>query len=235
MRFLIAFLLTFSLLFLSAPTKAQDTIAGEKAEMPLLWERPLALGVSSGLLLAGSSTLFFNPSIQANNWVRDNVQAWRFEQFNNAKIKIDNILQYVPLVAVEGLDLLGVPSKHTGWPMLQRVGSTAIVVTFATYSLKYAVHEKRPDSYARNSFPSGHTSFAFAGAELMRLEYGETSPLIPATGYAIAATTGMMRIYNDRHWLGDVLAGAAIGLFSADISYWLNDKLETIYAQRKKH
>ena len=34
----------------------------------------------------------------------------------------------------------------------------------STYLLKYTVREKRPDSDNRDSFPSGHTSSAFAGA-----------------------------------------------------------------------
>ena len=48
----------------------------------------------------------------------------------------------------------------------------------------------------------------------------------PAAGFAIAAFTGFMRLYNDRHWTGDVLAGAAVGIISADISFWLNNLIE---------
>ena len=48
-----------------------------------------------------------------------------------------------------------------------------------------------------NSFPSGHTANAFCGAELMRIEYGNWVGL---AGYAVAVTTGVMRMYNERHW-----------------------------------
>ena len=85
--------------------------------------------------------------------------------------------------------------------------------------LKYTtVRYPRPDSGARNSFPSGHTATVFLGAELMRIEYGGWWG---AGAYAVAATTALMRIYNGRHWTSDVLAGAAIGILSADIGYWL--------------
>ena len=85
--------------------------------------------------------------------------------------------------------------------------------------IKYTVQEPRPGSGARNSFPSGHTATAFTGAELIRLEYGN--------GYGIAAygitTAGvaLMRLYNDRHWLNDIVAGAGIGILSANIAYWM--------------
>ena len=234
MRSAFCLILLFSFLFCSCVVNAQDSVAMECDEIPFLWERPVPAVLTSSLLVAGSSTLFFEPSKKLNLYVRDNVQAWRQKQFGNSKIIVDNILQYLPLIAVEGLDLLGVPSRHTGWPMLQRVGSTAVVTFLTTQAIKYSIDEKRPDSYGLNSFPSGHTSFAFAGAELLRLEYGETSVWIPIAGYAVAATTGVMRIYNDRHWTGDVLAGAAIGMICADVSYWLNDKFDSFLAPRKK-
>ena len=44
---------------------------------------------------------------------------------------------------------------------------------------------------------------------------------IGVAGYAVAAGTGFFRMYNNRHWLTDVLAGAGIGILSAEIAYWL--------------
>ena len=132
----------------------------------------------------------------------------------------------LPIVSVVGLSLAGVPSRHEGWPLFFRAAGCAIVSTAIVQPLKGAVDELRPDRSAMTSFPSGHTSLAFSGAELLRLEYGQTSAWIPAAGFAVAVLTGFMRIYNDRHWAGDVLAGAGIGILSADLSYWLNDLIE---------
>ena len=64
----------------------------------------------------------------------------------------------------------------------------------------------------------------------MRLEYGRESGWIGAAGYAVALATGLLRIYNDRHWAGDVLAGAGIGVLTADLTWWVNKQLE----KRKK-
>lgn len=80
---------------------------------------------------------------------------------------------------------------------------------------------QRPDGSAFNSFPSGHTATAFVGAEVLRREYWHVSPWIGITGYAVAAGTGFLRMYNNRHWLTDVLAGAGIGILSVEIAYWL--------------
>lgn len=77
-----------------------------------------------------------------------------------------------------------------------------------TQGLKYVVDETRPNG-GRHSFPSGHTSFAFAGAEFIRKEYGWGWG-IPA--YATAGFVGWSRVESHQHYARDVLAGAAIGI-----------------------
>lgn len=59
------------------------------------------------------------------------------------------------------------------------------------------------------------------GAELLRREYWDVSPWIGVAGYAVAAGTGFFRMYNNRHWLTDVIAGAGIGILSVQAAYWL--------------
>ncbi|MEO7360029.1 MAG: phosphatase PAP2 family protein [Gemmatimonadaceae bacterium] len=68
-----------------------------------------------------------------------------------------------------------------------------------------------------NSFPSGHTSASFAAAtvfssEIRRLHPGAAKFTTPAL-YGIATLVGGARMYNNRHWLTDVAAGALIGHF----------------------
>lgn len=56
------------------------------------------------------------------------------------------------------------------------------------------------------------------GAELIRSEY----PLgVGITAYAVACGVGFMRLYNDRHWINDVIAGAGVGILCARIGYWM--------------
>jgi len=74
----------------------------------------------------------------------------------------------------------------------------------------------REDRY--RSFPSGHTTSAFAAAAAVT---SETSRWWPNTRWIIgpalfsgAALTGVSRMYNNRHWASDVLTGAGIGTFA---------------------
>ncbi len=84
-------------------------------------------------------------------------------------------------------------------------GSTVLMTSI----LKETVREQRPNnssSYA--SFPSGHTSSAFSGATFIHKKYG-WEYAIPA--YLAAAYTGYSRVYAQKHYVHDVLAGALLG------------------------
>jgi len=80
----------------------------------------------------------------------------------------------------------------------------------ATYGLRYTVQENRPNGHDR-SFPSAHTSSAFAGAAFIQRRYGWTYG-VPA--YIISSVVGYSRIDAKEHWIHDVLASAAIGVVS---------------------
>jgi membrane-associated phospholipid phosphatase len=61
-----------------------------------------------------------------------------------------------------------------------------------------------------SSFPSGHTTVAFAAATVFAKEY-KNQPLIPIISYSAATLIGLSRITENKHWATDVLTGAAIG------------------------
>ena len=92
--------------------------------------------------------------------------------------------------------------------------------------LKKITRVQRPDGTSRNSFPSGHTATAFMGAEFLYQEYKDVSVWYGVTGYVVATGTGLFRMYNNRHWLTDVAAGAGIGILSTKIAYWLHPVLK---------
>ena len=84
------------------------------------------------------------------------------------------------------------------------------------------------------SFPSGHTATVFMGAELVRMEYKDSSPLYGIGAYTIACGVAFLRLYNERHWCNDVLAGAGIGILSARIGYWLLPFEKKLFGLDKK-
>ncbi len=179
--------------------------------------------MAAGALGWGSGVFFSSEWRVQNKYIREEVQLWRRNNLNDWVLPLDNVTQILPAASLFVLQWAGVESKHDFWSMARRTASSYLFVTITSNTLKISTGEMRPDRTNYRSFPSGHTAFAFAGAELLRLEYGETSIWIPIAGYSVAALTGFMRIYNDRHWFNDVMAGAGIGILCVDLTYWIND------------
>jgi membrane-associated phospholipid phosphatase len=59
------------------------------------------------------------------------------------------------------------------------------------------------------SFPSGHAAYTFAMAGA--IDEATDGWLPAALGYTIASATALSRVYDDKHWLSDIVVGAAIG------------------------
>ncbi len=130
-------------------------------------------------------------------------------------------MQYLPLASSVGLNLLGIKSVHSTTDLAIMTGSTFVITAGLVTLLKNTVREMRPDYTTRNSFPSGHSAFAFAGAEILWKEYKDVSPWIGIGGYTVAVCTGFSRIHDKRHWVTDVIGGAGLGILSAKLVYWL--------------
>src|SRR6266496_4487546 len=64
-----------------------------------------------------------------------------------------------------------------------------------------------------SAFPSGHTTVAFAAATVFAMEYKDRR-LVPIIAYSAAALIGLSRITENKHWITDVVAGAALGYFT---------------------
>ena len=176
--------------------------------------RPVQLIAPTVLITTGAIGVSNGWFCDRKNDVRDNFEDWRGDR----RLKIDEYVQYLPVAAHLGLGFVGADARH---PFRERIAVAAtgcIIMQNIVSVTKYFVNEKRPDSNAHNSFPSGHTATAFVGAEMIRKEYGNAWG---AGAYAVAGSIGFLRMYNDRHWLNDVLAGAGIGILAANAAYWI--------------
>ena len=71
------------------------------------------------------------------------------------------------------------------------------------YVLKPIVDRQRPDGGSQ-SFPSGHSASAFAGAAFLQRRYGWS---YGAPAYAVATFVAYSRVESKRHWTSDVIAG----------------------------
>ena len=111
--------------------------------------------------------------------------------------------------------------------------SALATTTVITFGLKNTVNRPRPfvtypyivqkDHAGTKSFPSGHTSYAFALATSISLEYPKWYYIAPS--YMWACTVGYSRMRLGVHYPSDVFAGAVIGSGCAWACWWLNKKL----------
>ena len=109
---------------------------------------------------------------------------------------------------------------------------TILIANGLKETLKVAINRPRPYIYSGSddlpesdlndggwakSFPSGHTTLAFASATFLTYtfcRYFRNSPWrIPVSigSYALAAGVAVLRVSSGKHFLSDVLVGAAIG------------------------
>ena len=137
------------------------------------------------------------------------------------KTSIDDFSQYAPALSVYALNLMGIKGKHNLRDRSIILGTSYLLMGTSVYAIKKTAKIQRPDKSDFNSFPSGHTATAFAGAEFMWQEYKDVSVWYGISGYIVATATGVFRIYNDKHWLTDVAMGAGLGILSIKAAYWL--------------
>jgi membrane-associated phospholipid phosphatase len=137
------------------------------------------------------------------------------------QIKLDNYTQYLPAAMVYGYNLAGLKGKHNFKERTIIYGASQLIVASVTLPLKHLVKEERPDGSNNLSFPSGHTATAFSSAHFLFREYKDENIWLAISGYPIAAFTGIYRAFNDKHWIGDIIAGAGFGILSTEIAYWI--------------
>ncbi len=81
-----------------------------------------------------------------------------------------------------------------------------------------------------NSFPSGHTAYAFMGAAFLTTTLLQDYPgkkwTVPVAAAAIttAAAVGIMRIASGEHFISDTLAGALIGGLTGWLIPFIHDQ-----------
>jgi PAP2 superfamily len=139
----------------------------------------------------------------------------------NFHTKLDNYIQFAPAAQMLTGNLLGLESKHRLKQKIANLAISNILVGGVTFLAKSAAKDLRPDGSANNSFPSGHTATAFNNATLLFLEYKDSNIWYASSGFLFATATGALRVANNRHWSGDVAAGAGIGIsIGLIVHYW---------------
>jgi membrane-associated PAP2 superfamily phosphatase len=88
-----------------------------------------------------------------------------------------------------------------------RTADTLVVTYLTTNALKSLFGAERPDGIKNDSFPSGHASLSFAVATMQ----AEANPDEAVLWYAGATAVAASRVKLKRHFVRDVIGGAALG------------------------
>ncbi len=174
---------------------------------------------------AAAAGLILVVTFMSDQGLRGEVQEHRSAGTNSLAL-VGNVLGE-PRYVLPALGAGYLAGRLTGNHALSRValraGGAAIVAGGLTTALKYAIGRSRPyqggdaDEFRPfggwNSFPSGHTTLAFAVATAIA---GETRDRwSDAALYGVATLTAFARVNDDRHWTSDVVVGALVGHLSA--------------------
>ncbi len=203
--------LLFLLVLVTCCAKAQDSLT-IPAKDKFSYKKmilPLSL-ITTGLILK-------NPSIQKS--IHTEVQNIFGEHH---EFKADDYCQYIPVAQLFLGNALGFESKNGYKQMFANGFISNAIVTATVLFTKNQFDDFRPDGTANNSFPSGHTTAAFNNATLLFLEYKNNNIWYATSGYLFATTTGVLRMANNRHWAGDVVTGAGLGIGIATAVYYWN-------------
>ncbi len=188
----------------------------------------LGIAIPSAMVIYGVISLKSDAIRDIDYQTKD----WLVEHnaLTNTKL-LDDITVFVPTAAAFGMKLAHMESKHDFWDMAIICGLSNMLQLGVVQATKHITERERPDGSENNSFPSGHTATAFAGAEFLHQEYGHQSIWISIGGYTVATFVGVSRVLNNRHWVSDVVAGAGIGILSTKVIYWTYPYIRKLWSK----
>ena len=220
----------------------------EELRIDLGWDLGLTLGVGGAWILTETLKGYLAPD--ACNWCESNAfddgarDALRWDDTGAA-----DATSYVLGVALLPALMLGVNAASARDAGVAVQGAEDLLLVFEAIAFastvnqatKFLAGRERPFVQARGaadrssspgspddnlSFFSAHSTLAFAaavsGATVATLRGYDTAPYLWVIGGLMALATGYLRIAADRHYLSDVLVGAAVGSLVGWAVPWLH-------------
>lgn len=196
--------------------------AGDVAIAPVRWNQTqwaVAFGVSSLTIGLITQDLAIQKFAQRNQTVLlDNVSKYVLEPWGSG-------LYTIPAMGIMYGVSFAIHDKKARMTAIKGVEAFAYAA-IAAQILKQIFHRQRPyqgdpaNPYMwegpigpldYTSFPSGHSTAVFAVATVIASAYKKTV-WVPVLCYSLASLTALSRIYDNDHWMSDVVMGSAIGL-----------------------
>jgi len=176
----------------------------------------------SGIIVGGAVIYAFDDEIR--KWVqrypthaKDNISKYGLEPWGSG---------LYPAFLLGGIYIYGWAAKDNRAKQIAMGGAQVFIMTgLTTQIIKHLTHRHRPNQdvppnprlwegpftgWDYTSFPSGHTSTAFALASFISSVYRDKI-WVGILSYAVATGVAWSRVYDNNHWPTDVLIGAALG------------------------
>jgi membrane-associated phospholipid phosphatase len=203
-----------------------DTLTNQKKVIPSTAPHFKEWIIPTTMVIYGAMTIHIDAFTDLNEDAKDEI----WNKYPHHTVTVDNYLQFVPAIAVYGLNFVGIQGEHNFLDRTMIYALSNVIMGVTVFSLKNITHEQRPNGSDYQSFPSGHTAEAFASAEFLMQEYKNVSVWYGIGGYVVAASVAYLRMYNNEHWLNDVVAGAGFGILSTRLAYILYPKIKKIFS-----
>jgi membrane-associated phospholipid phosphatase len=168
-----------------------------------------------------------------DNRLHDASQRSRTTSRDDAAVTIQKFGAEYSFAVLGGFAVVGLAAKDRGAMNVAVDGllASAIASGIVTPASKLAVGRARPnagaDSFApfssNASFPSGHTTQAFAVASVVAAHDGRL--WVSVVSYGLAGSVGFARIEQNAHWASDVLAAAILGTVVGNAVVRVNDRI----------
>lgn len=203
-----------SINLLAADVAVDSVELKNKKVVPVYKETPWRLAVlSAPSVITGFSMIGYEKDLMKS----------RSEHTPMNDANVDDYMRCAPAALLLGLKLGGVKSRSSWGRMLVSDAFSGVLMYGISESLKRSVGVPRPNGMNDKSFPSGHTAMAFMFAAMVDKEFGTINKFYSLIGYSLATCTAVSRIVNYKHQVGDVLAGAGIGILSTELGYFFAD------------
>lgn len=164
--------------------------------------------------------------------ILETINGWNSKPSIRFSKALSNSEEFLAVAVPVGIAVYGLIDRESGaLRNAATIGSSVIGSLIITQGMKYAIKRPRPyvahpdritayDHSGSSSFPSSHTSTAFALATSLSLEYPKWYVIAPSFLWASGVAYSRMNL--GMHYPTDVLAGMLIGAGSAYLSYRIN-------------
>jgi len=139
-------------------------------------------------------------------------------QAGDSFTKTGDVLQ----IALPAVALVCAAQKHDFGPAALRLVGQEIAVQASKHALGNATINQRPNGRT-HGFPSGHTAAAFYGASYLSRQCMHTKGG-KILAFGLAALVGASRVDGDNHTVGQVLAGALVGVAFDRVKVTFDDR-----------